>query len=296
MSLFDTYKEVKKSKVPDIVNKLGLKYDIFITDKDYEDLTLAKSVFKDSRVILHKTLKEFLSKEYEGYTLEKLKYYPKELPLQVLNILDEFYDKHDAIIEKNKDINHFYILAPSRGFNKSGLANPNKICIVYSYFNMYIEVWNGDIDLEDLTFKETFKGVFYNLWDNFIGMFDDFYIIKRSFYLNLLIILSILLTFVNLAFFNDAENIPSQVIAYGILNLVVIAASGIYFGINLCEKYIKPFKHLMFMIGYSAIINLIFLNYKWPKLEGTHNWESNQGNVKIKIYKDRPLRWERIKN
>ena len=85
-------------------------------------------------------------------------------------------------------------------------------------------------------------------------------------------------------------------IAYGILNLVVIAASGIYFGINLCEKYIKLFKHLMFMIGYSAIINLIFLNYKWPKLEGTHNWESNQGNVKIKIYKDRPLRWERIKN
>ena len=62
MSLFDTYKDVKKSKIPDIVNKLGLKYDIFITDKDYEDLTLAKSVFKDSRVILHKTLKEFLSK------------------------------------------------------------------------------------------------------------------------------------------------------------------------------------------------------------------------------------------
>lgn len=161
---------------------------------------------------------------------------------------------------------------------------------------MYIEVWNGDIDLEDLTFKETFKGVFYNLWDNFIGMFDDFYIIKRSFYFNPLIILSILLTIVNFTFFNDTENIPSQVIAYGILNLVVIAASGIYFGINLCEKHIKPFKHLMFMIGYSAIINLIFLNYKWPKLEGTHNWESNQGNVKIKIYKDRPLRWERIKN
>lgn len=161
---------------------------------------------------------------------------------------------------------------------------------------MYIEVWNGDIDLEDLTFKETFKGVFYNLWDNFIGMFDDFYIIKRSFYFNPLIILSILLTIVNFTFFNDAENIPSQVIAYGILNLVVIAASVIYFGANLCEKYIKPFKHLMFMIGYSAIINLIFLSYKWPKLEGTHNWESNQGNVKIKIYKDKPLRWERIKN
>ena len=38
MNLFDTYKEVKKSKVPDIVNKLGLTYEIFITDKDYEDL------------------------------------------------------------------------------------------------------------------------------------------------------------------------------------------------------------------------------------------------------------------
>lgn len=50
------------------------------------------------------------------------------------------------------------------------------------------------------------------------------------------------------------------------------------------------------MIGYSAIINLIFLNYKWLKLEGTHNWESNQGNVKIKIYKDKPLTWDRIKN
>ena len=295
MNLFDTYKDVKKSKVPDIVNKLGLKYEVFVTDKEYEDLTHAKSVFKDSRVILHKTLKGFPGKDQHGYTLKRLNSYPKELPLQVLKALDEFYNKYSETIEKDEDINHFYILAPWRGFTKSGLANPNKICIVYSYFNMYIEVWNGDIDLDNLTFKEVFKSLFYNSWDSFKEMFDDFYIIKRGFYLTPLIGLTIVLLIINIPLFNETENIPAQIIAYGIFNFISISMAIIFLTFNLCDKYIKPLKHIIFVIGYSVIINLIFLNYKWPKLEGIHNWESNQGNVKIKIYKDKPLRWDRVK-
>lgn len=296
MSLFDTYKEVKKSKVPDIVNKLGLKYDVFITDKDYEDLTLAKSVFKDSRVILHRTLKEFLCGECEGYTLDRLKYYPKELPLQVLNALDEFYNKHIETIEKNEDVNHFYILAPSRGFNKSGLANPNKICIVYSYFNMYIEVWNGDIDLEDLTFKETFKGVFYNLWDNFKEIFEDIFVIKKSYFLKPLLVLSGLLLFTNIILFNKTENIPDQIVIYAMFNLISIFSTIIYVVMTMIDRYIEPIKYVIFMIGYSILLNILFLNYKWPKLEGIHNWDIGEGTVKVKIYRDKPLRWDKVKN
>ena len=295
MNLFDTYKEVKKSKVPDIVNKLGLKYDVFITDREYKDLTLAKNVFKDSRVILHKTLKGFPGKDQHGYTLERLNSYPKELPLQVLNALDEFYNKYSETIEKDEDINHFYILAPSRGFTKSGLANPNKICIVYSYFNMYIEVWNGDIDLDNLTFKEVFKSLFYNSWDSFKEMFDDFYIIKREFYLTPLIGLTIVLLIINIPLFNETEDIPDQIIVYFIFNFSSISIASVFLAFNLCEKYIKPFKHVMFIIGYSVIINLAFLSYKWPKLEGIHNWESRQGKVKIKVYKDKPLMWDKVK-
>ena len=276
MNLFDTYKDVKKSKVPDIVNKLGLKYEVFITDKEYEDLTHAKSVFKDSRVILHKTLKGFSGKDNHGYTLKRLNSYPKELPLQVLNALDEFYNKYSETIEKDEDMNHFYILAPSRGFTKSGLAN-------------------GDIDLDSLTFKEVFKSLFYNSWDSFKEMFDDFYIIKRGFYLTSLIGLTIVLLIINILLFNETEDIPDQIIVYFIFNFSSISIASIFLAFNLCEKYIKPFKHVMFIIGYSVIINLAFLSYKWPKLEGIHNWESRQGKVKIKVYKDKPLMWDKVK-
>lgn len=295
MNLFDTYKEVKKSKVPDIVNKLGLKYEVFITDKEYEDLTHAKSIFKDSRVILHKTLKGFPGKDQYGYTLEKLKYYSKELPLQVLNALDEFYNKYSETIEKDEDINHFYILAPWRGFTKSGLANPNKICIVYSYFNMYVEVWNGDIDLDNLTFKEVFKSLFYNSWDSFKEMFEDIFVIKKSYFLKPLLLLSGLILFTNIILFNKTENIPDQIVIYIMFNLLSIVPTTIYVVITMVDRYIKPLKYIMFMLGYSVLLNILFLNYKWPKLEGIHNWDTGEGTVKVKIYKDKPLRWDKIK-
>ena len=160
---------------------------------------------------------------------------------------------------------------------------------------MYIEVWNGDIDLDNLTFKEVFKSLFYNSWDSFKEMFDDFYIIKRGFYLTPLIGLTIVLLIINIPLFNEAEDIPDQIIVYFIFNFSSISIASIFLAFNLCEKYIKPFKHVMFIIGYSVIINLAFLSYKWPKLEGIHNWESRQGKVKIKVYKDKPLMWDKVK-
>lgn len=296
MNLFDTHKEVKKSKVPDIVHKLGLAYEIFINDKEYEDLTHSQEVFKGSRVILHKILKNYSNREYNGYALKKLEYYPKELPLQILNTLDEFYNKYYRTIEKNKDVNHFYILAPYRNFTKSGLAKPSNICIVYSYFNVYIEVWNGDIDIEDLTFKESFKSIFYNFWDNFKEIFEDLFVIKKSYFLKPLLLLSGLISFTNIILFNKTENIPDQVLIYIVFNLLSIVPIIIYIAITLSEKYIKPFKYVMFILGYAILLNALFLKYKWPKLEGIHNWEDNNyNNVKVRIYKDKPLRWDKIK-
>ena len=296
MNLFDIYKNAKCSKVPDIVNKLGLNYEVFITEKEYKDLISAQEVFKGSRVILHKTLKKFLGKDYEGYILEKLKNYYKELPLQILNVLDEFYNKYNKEISDDANINHFYILAPYRGFTKSGLAKPDEICIVYSYFNVYIEVWNGDISLEAVTTKQMFKDTIYYTWDNLKEfLFEDFHFIKRAFYIRTLVIIFSLLSILNIFCFNSTNYIPDQVVTYIILNIVFTAPFIIYLTVTLHEKYVNPLKHILFVISCIIILDFAFLNYKWPKLEGVYNWESQKDNViKIKIYKDKPLVWDRI--